>query len=64
MDEKKIFHPREVVNGLGLGVPERGGRRTINMDVGISRRIRQCIRAVSNGLVMLLTVPRSVAQLL
>ena len=34
MDQKVLFHPREVVCGLDRHVPERGGRRTINMGVG------------------------------
>ena len=35
-DQRKIFHPGGVVRGLDLDVPERGGRRTMNMGVGIS----------------------------
>lgn len=38
VDENKIFHPKEVVRGLDFDVPERGGRRTIN--VGINKWLR------------------------
>jgi hypothetical protein len=35
MDEKKIVHPVEVVRDLGSDVPERGGRRTMNVEISV-----------------------------
>jgi hypothetical protein len=35
MDEMKILHPIEVVRDLGSDVPERGGRRTIIVEISM-----------------------------
>jgi hypothetical protein len=57
MDEKKIFHPREVVRDLDFDVPERGGRRTINIGISVIPRFLGTSSVAGN------TMPASCSRL-